>query len=126
MSTRRAGLLPLTIVLLTLGVLLLAGCQQQAEGPSQEVLLQDPNYIIGSGLFKRNCAGCHGESGEGRTSLGPQINTTEWQDGITDDEIRTVIVEGRRVAGTSMDSFREMLTDDEITAIIVYVRTLHP
>jgi len=37
-----------------------------------------------------------------------------------------VIVEGRRVAGTSMDSFREMLTDDEITAVIVYVRTLHP
>jgi len=124
MCTRRAGLLLSIVALLALAVVLLAACQQQAEGPPQEVLLQDPNYIMGSGLYKRNCAGCHGESGEGRTSLGPQINTAEWQDGITDDEIRTVILEGRRVAGTSMDSFREMLTDDEITAVIVYVRSL--
>jgi mono/diheme cytochrome c family protein len=72
---------------------------------------------------KRHCAGCHGESGEGHTSLGPQINTAEWQASITDDEIRLGIIEGRQIAGTSMDSFREILTDDEITAIIVYVRT---
>lgn len=124
MSTRRTGLVLSIVALLTLAVILLAGCRQQAEGPSQEVLLQDPNYIMGSGLYKRNCAGCHGETGEGRTSLGPQINTAEWQDGITDDEIRTVILEGRRVAGTSMDSFREILTDDEITSVIVYVRSL--
>ncbi len=125
MSGRSAGVLVLAATLL-LTSLVLAACQQETTGPSDEVLLQDPNYIIGSGLYKRNCAGCHGDSGEGHTSLGPQINTTDWQAGITDDEIRTVILEGRRVAGTSMDSFREILTDDEITAIITYVRSLRP
>jgi mono/diheme cytochrome c family protein len=79
---------------------------------------------MGSGLFKRHCAGCHGEAGEGRTSLGPTINDASWQEGITDQHIREVILEGRRVAGTSMDSFKDMLSDDEIDAVIVYVRSL--
>ncbi|OGO09995.1 MAG: hypothetical protein A2Y93_15765 [Chloroflexi bacterium RBG_13_68_17] len=125
MSSRIASTLVFLGALLLTSLVLVA-CQQGVEGPSDEVLLQDPNYIIGSGLYKRNCAGCHGDSGEGRTSLGPQINTADWQAGITDDEIRTVILEGRRVAGTSMDSFREILTDDEITAVITYVRSLRP
>jgi cytochrome c oxidase subunit 2 len=123
MSGRSRGHL-LALVGLMLVSFALAACAQETEGPSEEVLLQDPNYIMGSGLYKRNCAGCHGETGEGRTSLGPQINTAEWQAGITDDEIRAVILEGRRVAGTSMDSFREILTDEEITAVITYVRSI--
>ncbi len=125
MSSRSAGALVLVVTML-LASLVLAACQQESQGPSDEVLLQDPNYIVGAGLYKRNCTGCHGETGEGRTSLGPQINTPEWQSGITDDEIRGVILEGRRVAGTSMDSFREILSDDEITAVITYVRSLQP
>ena len=125
MPNRTARFLSAFLMLLVM-MLVLAACQQEAQGPSDEVLLQDPNYIMGSGLYKRNCAGCHGESGEGRTSLGPQLNTADWQAGITDEEIRAVILEGRRVAGTSMDSFREILTDDEITAVITYVRSLLP
>ena len=125
MPNRTARFLSAFLMLLMM-MLVLAACRQEAQGPSEEVLLQDPNYIMGSGLYKRNCAGCHGESGEGRTSLGPQLNTADWQAGIADEEIRAVILEGRRVAGTSMDSFREILTDDEITAVITYVRSLLP
>ncbi len=112
------------ILLLVFLGLLLAGCQQEAAGPDESVLLQDPMYIMGSGLFKRHCAGCHGEAGEGRTSLGPTINDASWQESVTDEHIREVMLAGRRVAGTSMDSFRELLSDDEISAIIVYVRSL--
>jgi mono/diheme cytochrome c family protein len=125
MIGRSAGVHLLLAALLTAS-LALAACQAEPEGPSDEVLLQDPNYIIGAGLYKRHCSGCHGEGGEGRTSLGPQINTVDWQAAITDDEIRTVILEGRRVAGTSMESFREALTDDEIVAVITYIRSLTP
>lgn len=114
----------LMTVLLTLLGVVAAGCNPEAGGVNDEVLLQDPNYIMGSGLYKRHCAGCHGQDGEGQTSLGPAINSPEWHDGITDEEIRAAILESRRIAGTSMDSFREILTDDEITAVIVYVRTL--
>jgi len=112
------------LMLLVLLALLLGACQQEAAGPDDSVLMQDPKYIMGSGLFKRHCAGCHGEAGEGRTSLGPTINDASWQADITDEHIRSVILEGRRVAGTSMDSFKDMLSDDEIDAIIVYVRSL--
>ncbi len=116
--------LVLAATLLVIVGALLASCAQEATKPDQSVLLQDPKYIMGSGLYKRNCAGCHGERGEGHTSLGPPINTQKWQQGITDEQIRKVILEGRRVAGTSMDSFAGMLTDDEVAAIIVYVRSL--
>ena len=125
MIGRSAGVYLLLAALLT-SSLALAACQAAPEGPSDEVLLQDPNYIIGAGLYKRHCSGCHGEGGEGRTSLGPQINTAEWQAANTDDSIRTVILEGRKVAGTSMESFREVLTDDEIVAVITYIRSLAP
>jgi mono/diheme cytochrome c family protein len=125
MIGRSAGVHFLLAALLTAS-LALAACQAAPEGPSEEVLLQDPNYIIGAGLYKRHCSGCHGEGGEGRTSLGPQINTADWQAANTDDDIRTVILEGRRVAGTSMESFRELLTDDEILAVITYIRSLTP
>lgn len=114
----------LMFVLLLLVGVVLAACEQEAGGVVDEVLLQDPNYIMGSGMYKRHCAGCHGQDGEGQTSLGPAINSPEWNDGITDEEIRAAILESRRIAGTSMDSFREILTDDEITAVIVYLRTL--
>jgi mono/diheme cytochrome c family protein len=123
MNIRRNGLLWIAVVVLCL-MPLLAACQQEKEGPEDSVLIQDPHYIMGSGLYKRHCAGCHGEQGEGRTSLGPQINTEEWQAGITDEEIREVILTGRRVAGTSMDSFEGVLSEEEIEAVIVYVRTL--
>jgi cytochrome c2 len=113
-----------TFLLVTSLLVLLSACQPENQGPDETVLLQDPNYIVGAGLYKRHCAGCHGENGEGRTSLGPQINTEEWQANITDDEIRQVILEGRRVAGTSMDSYEGVLTEDEIGAVIVYVRSL--
>lgn len=126
MNTRRSASGWLLVVLLVLCLVpLLAACQKPAaEGPDQSVLLQDPKYIMGAGLYKRHCAGCHGEGGEGRASLGPQINTAEWHDGITDDQIREVILSGRRVAGTSMDAYEGILTTDEIDAVIIYVRSL--
>jgi len=122
MKIHKRSLASISLVLLLAS--LLGACQQQAAGPDDPVLLQDPKYIMGAGLFKRHCAGCHGEAGEGRTSLGPAINDASWQEGITDEHIREVILEGRRVAGTSMDSFQDMLSSDEIDAIIVYLRSL--
>ena len=125
MIGRSAGALVVVATLL-LASLVLAACQQESQGPSDEVLIQDPNYIIGAGLYKRHCTGCHGETGEGRDLAWPSDQHRRVAGGYNDDEIRAVILEGRRVAGTSMDSFREILSDDEITAVITYIRTLQP
>jgi len=121
MPPRRVGLRLLSMLSLTLVFLALTGCNQQAEGLAQDV---DVDYMIGAGLYSRHCAGCHGDSGQGRETLGREINSADWQDSISDDEIRAAILEGRTVPATRMDSFREMLTDDEITAVIVYIRSL--
>ena len=110
--------------LLMAAILLLTACQGAAGGGAVANQTQDPNFVIGAGLYKRHCSGCHGESGEGRTSLGPALNEPDWQASVTDNDIRTVILEGRRVAGTSMEGYREVLSDDEVAAVIVYIRAL--
>jgi mono/diheme cytochrome c family protein len=111
-------------------VVALAGCkggsQASGPGPDQAVILQDPAYIMGAGLYSRNCAGCHGDGGRGQASLGPQINTPDWQASHSDADIRDAILQGRKVPGTSMDTFQGALSDDEISALIVYIRTLTP
>jgi mono/diheme cytochrome c family protein len=122
MKNHRTGFFVIVLLGLSL-VLVLAACQEEDTGPDEDILLQDPNYIMGAGLYRRHCLGCHGEGGEGRTSLGPPLNEPEWQDTATDDHIREVILEGRRVAGTSMDSFEGVVSDSEIDALIVYIRT---
>ncbi len=121
MNTHRIGFLLMVLLGLSLA-LLLAACQEEDTGPDESILLQDPNYIMGAGLYRRHCQGCHGEGGEGHASLGPALNDPDWQESVTDDHIRQVILEGRRVAGTSMDSFEGAISDSEIDAIIVYVR----
>ena len=123
MNTRLVSLLLVVLVVLSV-VLSLTACQQDKESSEDSATMEDPSYIVGSGLYRRHCQGCHGDHGEGRTSLGPQINTEEWQSGITDEQIREVILSGRRAAGTSMDGFEGVFSDDEIDAIIVFVRAL--
>lgn len=116
------------VLLIPLLLVALEACKGPAseQGPSQAVLQQDPRYIIGAGIYDRSCAGCHGDKGEGRESLGPQINTPDWQQGHTDAQIRDSILNGGKEPGTSMDGFKGALTDDEIADVIVYIRTLRP
>jgi mono/diheme cytochrome c family protein len=124
--TRRyfALLIVMLLPFLATGV---AACSKPTQpGPDQQAIMQDPKYAIGAGIYTKFCAGCHGDHGQGLASLGPQINTPDWQAAHTDDQIRAVILEGRKVPGTSMDTFKGILSDDQITATIFYLRTLKP
>ncbi len=76
----------------------------------------------GQAAYERNCASCHGQSGN-PTSSGRAIGAQSLSDpavinALSDDEIRSLIAEGR-------GNMRAIRMDDETTAqVIEYVRTL--
>ncbi len=80
--------------------------------------------IIGAGIYSRLCSGCHGERGEGRTALGPPLDSAEFAAKYTDDQIREIIEKGREAPGTRMEPFADKISADEMKALIEYVHQL--
>jgi mono/diheme cytochrome c family protein len=78
----------------------------------------------GIALYARNCAGCHGENGEGK--LGPALANSGFQRAATDEFVAATIVRGR--AGTPMPAFGRdsvnylKLTADEVLDLVEFVR----
>lgn len=73
----------------------------------------------GAKLYARNCASCHGASGNG--GIGVPLALPSFQAGINDDYLRKTIQLGR--PGRVMPSFSS-LSKDEIEAIVGHVRSL--
>lgn len=74
---------------------------------------------LGARLYARECAECHGESGEGGTgtALGNQAMLS-----LTPDPfIRHAIRNGRQ--GTEMEAFAEIMSDTEIDALTAFIRS---
>lgn len=78
----------------------------------------------GAALFARNCAGCHGDNGEGK--LGPALANAGFQKAASDEFVAATIVRGR--AGTPMPAFGRdsvsypKLTADEVLDLVEFVR----
>lgn len=77
----------------------------------------------GAALYARNCAGCHGDRGQGTPLTSPATNFTNatWHDSKTDAQIETTIRNGN--PATQMPPFSH-LEDEEIAAIVRHVRSL--
>ncbi len=74
-------------------------------------------------VYSRRCVMCHGPEGKGFPALHtPDFTDPKWQASITDQEMVTVIKEGKK--DTAMKGFADKLTDDEINALVTYIRTL--
>ena len=71
----------------------------------------------GARLYGRNCAACHGETGNG--GIGVPLALPSFQAGISDDYLRKTIRHGR--PGRVMPAFSH-LQADEIEAIVRHVR----
>ena len=71
----------------------------------------------GAALFARNCAACHGSTGNG--GIGVPLALPSFQASISDDYLRQTIRLGR--PGRVMPSFSN-LKPDEVDAIVSYVR----
>jgi glucose/arabinose dehydrogenase len=86
-----------------------------------------------AGLFASNCGRCHGVTGrsDGPDSeelevRPPDMASAAWQDGITDEQIRRIIVEGGEAVGknAAMPPWDGVLTEAEIDGLIAHLRSL--
>jgi len=93
--------------------------------------------VAGAAIFKKNCAGCHGATGEGNgpaaVSLKPKpanfVNpaykdsTGKNPKDYTDAELTAVISKGRK--GTAMPTWKKSLSAAQISDVLAYERSLH-
>jgi len=76
----------------------------------------------GAAVFAENCAGCHGEAGEGNRDLGaPTLNDAIWLYGGSVDSITYTVVNAR--AGV-MPNWNSRLSEADIRAVAIYVHGL--
>jgi mono/diheme cytochrome c family protein len=89
------------------------------------------NAAPGEELWIKHCKMCHGSNGDGDTMMGkrfqiPDYTDPEAQSGITDEAIRTAIVNGLtdEKGRRTMLAFGDRLTDEEIDILVAYFRSL--
>lgn len=94
------------------------------------------NATNGAPVYKKNCAGCHGNTGAGdgpaASSLKPKpanFVATDYKDSkgknpreYSDAELLDIINNGRK--GTAMPAWKKQLTADQINDVLAYVRSL--
>lgn len=116
-----------TSFLIVTGVLLLiAGCSSIGPLTAQEAKYP-VNKIDAPGIFKENCATCHGIDGRAETFhgrlLGAQNFTDpKWQAATSNQEILHAIKTGPG----PMPAFAKKLSPTEIEALANYVRSFKP
>lgn len=101
-----------------------------AAAEAAELWTSTPEKITkGEGIFKTNCALCHGEKGAGDGVAGkalkpPPRNYTEgtWKFGNSTIALFNSISKGS--PGTSMAGYESILKEDERWAVVAYVKTL--
>jgi mono/diheme cytochrome c family protein len=80
----------------------------------------------GEADWQLNCASCHGQTGEG--GIGPALNSQQFLQSATDDQIETLIAVG--IPGSQMSAYSldhgGVLTSQQIKAITTYIRSWEP
>jgi mono/diheme cytochrome c family protein len=114
--------------------------QHPAEGAHhhpQAAKLKNPvpasaaSVAAGQVLYQKQCAGCHGDTGQGDGAMGEELNPkpsnltdADWKHGSTDGEIWTVIRDG--VKSTGMKPFARKMTPHQLWDVVNYLRSLRP
>ncbi|MDW3179267.1 MAG: cytochrome c [Acidimicrobiia bacterium] len=77
----------------------------------------------GEGLWSLNCSSCHGLNGEG--GIGPALNSKQFLQAATDEQIQTFVAVG--LPGTQMSAYSQdfagPFTSEQIRAVTVYMRS---
>ena len=71
-------------------------------------------------LFARNCAACHGPSGEGKQVCTLQVPTLREGRAVTDPDAR--LLSQIHDGGKGMPPFKFTLTDDQIQDLLRFIR----
>lgn len=86
------------------------------------------NPEAGKAIFLENCQHCHGPTGRGNGQMAeylkppPKDLTSESTRSMSDDQIRKVIIEGRK--GTAMAGFEGAFKDSQLIDLIAFIRSL--
>ena len=123
MSKRITTLLAITLM----ATLLLAAC-----GGSAEPTYSAEDVALGGELFTGTCSACHGPDAKGLPNLGKDLTTSEYVRGVSDEELLTLLKEGRpsghelNTTGVDMPpkGGNPSLTDDDLMALVAYVRSI--
>lgn len=77
----------------------------------------------GSGIWRFNCASCHGDGGQGDTA--PALNAMQFLQSANDDQMSLLVAVG--VPGTQMSAYSQdfagPLTSEQIKAVVTYMRS---
>ena len=76
-------------------------------------------------LYNKECAGCHGKDGKGKTPTGRKVGAKDLsQSKSTDAEMEKQIIEGKKAPnGTpAMPPFKDKLDAEEIKDLILFVK----
>jgi mono/diheme cytochrome c family protein len=80
----------------------------------------------GETVWSFNCSSCHGLNGEGVTA--PALNSTEFLQSATDDQIGLLVSVG--IPGTQMSAFSldhgGPLTSEQIKSVVTFIRSWEP
>ena len=90
--------------------MLLSACAQEIALPDDA----DDELILGSEIYRANCARCHGADGGG--GIGRSLRGVDQR--LTVDEQIDVVYNGRN----QMPAFGEKLDDDQLDAVVRYTR----
>jgi cytochrome c6 len=80
--------------------------------------------------WKSNCLKCHGETGDGKTTMGGKLKIRDLtdakvQESMKDEEMTKAIKDGvKKGDETPMKAFGDTLKDDEIKELVKFVRGL--
>jgi mono/diheme cytochrome c family protein len=85
----------------------------------------------GEELWMSHCKKCHGEDGKGDTPMGKRFSVPDYtdpavQEALTDDAIRSSIIDGKKNADGKkvMLAFGKRLSEEDVDALVAYFRTL--
>lgn len=82
-------------------------------------MTKDQLMTKGKAVYLDNCAGCHGENGEGQPGTFPALKGSKVVRGPIANHVKTVL---NGVENTAMPPWAENLSDEEIAAVITFKR----
>jgi mono/diheme cytochrome c family protein len=111
-------------LLLSLGALVLSGCDSAPGVPAKGAETLAPDQILDfDTLYSENCAGCHGKDGRGGAAIA--LGDPVYLAVVSEDTMRQVVTSG--IKGTSMAAFGQsaggMLTDKQIEVLVQQIHT---
>ncbi len=80
----------------------------------------------GATVWQLNCSACHGVNGEG--AIGPALNSQQFLQSATDDQMGTLIavgIPGSQMSAYSID-YGGSLTSEQIKSVVAHLRAWEP